>query len=550
MAKSIRYDDEMFKEYLCKGYWEDIILSDFWERNARDYPDEEAIVDSQTRLTWGEANTWIDRLALGFLELGFKKDDMIVVQLPNSVELCLLRVACERAGLLCLPVLRTWRHNEMEYTLERVEAAGVVVPCTLREFDHLAMIEQIRPRLPKLKTIFVAGESVPDGSISLRNIVERQIEREYPPGYLEQRKCQAEEFSLVSQTSGSAGFPKFVESPLYLRNYEGKVFAERFKITEKDIIGVFSPATGGPNIPAYFSAPRTHAKVVMLEHFSAQEAFELIEKEKITFAGVVPAMLALMLQDYRHSHYNCDSLRCIYCCGAVLPPELGEEVQDKFGCKIVQVYGAMDSGCMAVHSLSDSDTVRLSTVGKPGPGNEIRLIDDSGKEGPEVGVGEILVRGPLIITGYYKDPEAVKSAWTEDGWYQTGDLGKFDKDGNLLIVGRKKDMIIRGGQNLYPSEIENLLLTHPEISQVAVVKMSDPLMGEKACAYIVSERVQDFTLEEIISFFQKKGVAAYKIPERVERISALPLLASGKVDKKSLEKDVAEKLKPYQINKG
>ena len=128
MAKTIRYDREMFREYREKGYWDATTLADVWDRNAQDYPDDEAIVDSQTRLAWGDAKTWIDRLALGFLELGYKRDDMIVVQLPNSVELCLLRVACEKAGLLCLPVLRTWRHREMEYVLKQVEAAGVVIP--------------------------------------------------------------------------------------------------------------------------------------------------------------------------------------------------------------------------------------------------------------------------------------------------------------------------------------------------------------------------------------------------------------------------------------
>jgi len=543
MAKTIRYDREMFKEYREKGYWDATTLADVWDRNAQDYPDDEAIVDSQTRLTWGDAKTWIDRLALGFLELGYKRDDMIVVQLPNSVELCLVRVACEKAGLLCLPVLRTWRHREMEYVLKQVEAAGVVIPGKIREFDHFAMIGEIRPHLPQLRQVFVVDDQAPSGAISLREMVERPLEQKYPTGCLEEKKCQAEEFSLVAQTSGSTGFPKFVESPLCCRMYEGKVFAERFGITAKDVIGAFSPATGGPNIPTYFSAPITRAKVVMLEHFSSQEAFEVIEKEGITFAGVVPTMLAMMLQDPGRSNYNLKSLRCIYCTGAALPSELGKEVQEKFGCPIVQVYGAMDAGGMTIHSVYDTDAVRLSTAGKPGPGNEIRLVNDAGWEGSEVEMGEILARGPMLVTGYYKDPEAIRAVWTADGWYQTGDLGKFDNDGNLLIVGRKKELIIRGGQNIYPIEIENLLMTHPCISQVAVVKMPDPVMGEKACAYIVPEGGREFTLGQMISFLQEKGVAAFKLPERMEIIAALPLLANGKVDKKLLEKDILEKLK-------
>ncbi len=550
MAKSIRYDEKVFREYREKGYWEAATLSDVWDRNAREYPDREAIADSRTRLTWAEAKTWIDRMALGFLELGFQKEDMIVVQLPNSVELCLLRVACERAGLLCLPVLPSWRHREMEYTLDRVEAAGIVAPRMSRGFDYYEMIREIRPRFAKLKQVFGVGDNVPEGAISLRGMAKRALEREYPPDCLERTKCKPEEFSLVAQTSGSTGFPKFVESPLYCRMYEGKVFARRFEITDRDVIGVLSPATGGPNIPAYYSAPPMHAKVVMLEHFSPEEAFEAIEKERITFAGVVPTMLAMMLQDPTRSKHNLDSLRCFYCAGAVLPPEVGKEAQEQFGCTIVQVYGAMDAGGMTLHGVSDPDEVRLYTVGKPGEGNEIRLVDDAGKEGPGVEVGEILARGPTLVTGYYKDPEAMKSVWTEDGWYRTGDLGRFDERGNLVIVGRKKEMIIRGGQNIYPVEIENLLMTHAQVSQVAVVKMPDPMMGEKACAYVVLEGGQGLTFEQMAAFLQGRGVAAYKLPERLEIIDALPLLASGKVDKKLLEKDVAEKLKGHGLRKG
>ncbi len=545
MAQSIRHDAKMFKEYREKGYWEATTVSDLWKSNAQACPDDEAIVDARIRLTWKEADRCIDRLALGFLDQGFKKDEMIVVQLPNSVELGLLRVACERAGLLCLPVLRTWRHSEMEYVLKRVEAKGVVIPWKSREFDHFEMIRDLRSGLPKLAHIFVVGDEVPDGAISIQSMVKLPLEEKYPADYLERTKCPPDEFSLVAQTSGSTGFPKFVESPICCRLYEGKVFAECFGITSRDVIGALTPATGGPNIPTYFSAPKVRAKVAMLEHFSPQEAFDLIEKEEITFAGVVPAQLAMMLRDPARGNYNLRSLRCFYCAGAALPPDLGKEVQEEFGCVIVQVYGAMDAGGMTIHSFSDPDEVRLSTIGKPVEGNEIKLVDDDGREGPDVKVGEIWAKGPTLVTGYFKDPETLASAWTEDGWYKTGDLGKFDQDGNLLIVGRKKEMIIRGGQNIYPVEIENLLVAHPKIAQVAIVKMPDPVMGEKACAFVAPKAGEAIAFEEMVSFLKEKGLAAYKLPERMETIDALPLLASGKVDKKLLEQDVAAKLSKH-----
>jgi non-ribosomal peptide synthetase component E (peptide arylation enzyme) len=157
---------------------------------------------------------------------------------------------------------------------------------------------------------------------------------------------------------------------------------------------------------------------------------------------------------------------------------------------------------------------------------------------------EIQIKGPGAVSGYFGDPEGTWQVWTKDGWYKTGDLGRFDERGNLIIAGRKKDMIIRGGQNIYPVEIENLLTTHPKVSNVAIVKMPDPVMGERACAYVVPKQRQGFTFKEMVSFLKKEGVSAYKLPERLEIIDTLPMVAEGqKVDKKALEKDVAERLK-------
>lgn len=544
MAKPTRYTPEMVEEYTRKGYWDKRTLSDLWKGNAKDHPHEEAIVDSKTRLTWKEANRWIDRLSLAFWELGLKRDDLIVIQIPNSVELCLLRIACERAGLLCLPVLRTWRQREMEYILDRLCAVGVVITGKFRDFDYYRMIEEIRPKLPKLKHVFMVGDDVPEGVLSVKRMVEERIEERYRKDFLEDRKCKAFEFSLIAATSGSTGFPKFIESPICSRIYMGRVFIKKFKLTQKDILGAFSPAVGGPNHPVYFSAPLVHAKVVMLDHFSSEAAFRLIEKEKITFASVVPAHLGIMIRDPNRKNYDLSSLRLFNCSGSPLSPVLARAVEEEFGCPIVQTYGSMDSGGMTLHSIDDDSRVRLFTVGKPADGNEVKLVNEHGEEVPEGKEGEILVKGPTLVSGYYKDPGATKTVWTDEGWYRTGDLGRFDEGGNLIIVGRKKDVIIRGGQNIYPVEIENLLLTHPKIANVAIVKMPDPLMGEKACAYVVLKEGQEFTFDEMVTFLKRQGIAAYKLPERMEIIDTMPMVAEGqKVDTKQLEKDIEEKIR-------
>lgn len=544
MAKPTLYSPEMVDKYVKMGYWGLERLSDFWDQNARDYPHKEAIVDSKSRLTWEMAKQQIDRLALGFLELGFKKDDMIVAQLPNCVERCLLFIACEKAGLLFLPLPRALRHKEVEYILNHVEAKGLVIPREFRNFNYFEMVEEIRPNLTQLKHLFVTGEKLPEGAISIKQMLAQPLEKKYPPNYLENRKMPPTEFSLVQNTTGTTGFPKFVESPMCGRIYGAKVQQIRYKLTRDDIFTIFAVPQIGPNFMGYFISPLIAAKAIMLEQFEAEEALKLIEKEKVTVASVVPAMLSMMVKHPNLKKYNLSSLRFIESTGSPLPYQQAVEAEEKMGCPVVQIYGAVDFGVVCIPCPDDPPEVRLTTVGQRYKGSEVRLIDDAGREVLEGEVGEIMARGPASASGYYKDAQATWQAWTKDGWFKLGDLGKFDKQGNLAVVGRKKQIIIRGGQNIYPTEIENMLITHPKVSDAAIIGMPDPVMGERACAYVTLKSGQSLTFEEVVTFLMDKNIAAYKFPERLEIIDKLPMVAGDqKVDKKLLQQDIAQKLK-------
>lgn len=543
MAKPVRYTREMYEEYRKKGYWDSTTPSDIWIRNAELYPEEEAIADSRLRLTWKEANLWIDRVALGFLELGIKKDQMIVLQLPNSVELSLLRVACERAGLLCLPVLRTWRHREMAYALEHVEAVGLVIPWRFRGFDYFKMVQGIRSTLPKLKHIFVVGDKVPEGAISLKGMIENPLEQKYPKGYLEKFKCKAEEFSLVLPTSGSTGFPKFVENPICSFMCRERACVEDLRMTKEDVLVCLAATGGGSNGRVYLAAPLAGAKVVMLEHFSPEQALQLIERERVTIAPMVPAQATMIVRHPDFDKYDISSLRILMSMGAPLPYEVALEMEEKLGCVILQNYSSIDCSAACMGRIDDPPEIRLKTVGRPYAGAEIRIVDEEGVDVAQGEVGEILLRGPGAVSGYYRDPEAMRQAWTPDGWFKMGDLGRLDEGGNLVIVGRKKEVIIRGGQNIYPVEIEDLLLGHKDVSNVAIVKMPDPVMGERACAYVVLKPGRKLAFDEMISFLKEKGIASYKLPERMEIVEGLPMVGGGqKVDKKRLERDIAGKV--------
>ncbi len=542
MAKATLYTDQIIKKYTGMGLWKPETLSDLYERNARELPDREALVDAVHRLTWSQANLWIDRLALGFLELGLKKDDMVVIQLPNMVEVPLLRIACEKAGLLCLQCLRTYRHTEMEHILKYVEPVAVVVPRDYRGFDHYQMIQDLRPKLAKLRHVIVAGDKVPPGALSLRKMVERPIEKERSVAILQKTKTPSTEFSLVVHTTGTTGLPKFVEYPACTRILQWSKNAELLNVTKDDVFSVLGPAPAGPNFPPYSGCPITGAKMAILERFDAEDALKLIEREKCTIVAAVPAQFAMMVRHPNRDKYSYKSVRYWWCTSAALDPNIGREVEEKMGGKMVIVLGAVDWGCETITPPDESREVRLCTVGRVIDGTEIRLVDDDGNDVPPGGIGEIWGRGPCGISGYYKDLEATKKAW-EGGWYRLGDLGKFDERGNLMIAGRKKDMIIRGGQNIYPLEIEALLCTHPKVLDVAVVAMPDPIMGEKACAFVVPKKGQTFAFDEMISFLKEKNIAAFKLPERLEIIDQMPLAGEQKPDKKLLRQRIAEKLK-------
>ncbi|MBM2831067.1 MAG: acyl-CoA synthetase (AMP-forming)/AMP-acid ligase [Dehalococcoidia bacterium] len=544
MSRPTRYTEEMTAEYLKKGYWESTTWPEVWARNAEKWPDREALADSKTRLTWAQANQLIDRLALSLLELGFKKDEVLVLQLPNCVELCLLRLACEKAGILCLPVLRTLRQKEMEYILRYVEAAGWVIPWKWSDFDYFEMARELRPRLPRLRHIFVTGEEVPSGAISVAGMLREPTEKKYPPGHLHGLGYKATEVSWISHTTGTTGFPKFVEIPACARMALCKGFIQPWKLTSNDVIGAFSPATGGPNIIVYWGAALVGARVVLMEKFQAEAALQTIEKEKVTVLGVVPTMFIMMMTHPRRQDFNLSSVR-LWACPVGAPPEkLAREIEEKTSGKVIQYYGAVDWGGIILSPLAASREERWLTTGKPIPHHEVKLMDDSGKEVGLGEVGELWVRGPAGIAGYYKNPEATWEVWTRDGWFKTGDLARIDQMGNVVIAGRKKDMIKRGGQNIYPVEIEDILIGHPRVAAVAIVGMPDQLMGERACAFVVPKVGQGFLFEEMVAFLKEKKVAAFKLPERLELVDRLPTVAEGqKVDKKVLQQEIVQKLK-------
>lgn len=546
MARPSRYTQQDINGYFESGEWDTLTISHIWDSNAAQYPEKEAIEDQTKALSWGEAKTWIDRLALGLVELGINRDEALVVQLPNCVELHLLRVACEKAGIICVPVLTTMREHEMQYILNYTEGVAVVIPLEFRGFNYVDMIEKIRPQLPKLKYMLITGDKVSNLGISINDMARQPLAEQYASNYLDNRRYHPEEVSIIFLTSGTTGFPKFVEYPAAACANVGKHFAELLKISSNDVVAAIAPAARGPNLSVYYAAPRVAAKILMPPWLGAKEALESIEQKRVNVACLVPTQLAKMLREAEHCDLS--SVRIWFTTGSALPPSVAKAVEERMGGITLSQYGAVDFGAMAMPLPEDDFATRVYTVGEPRFGTSVKIVDDGGKEVAKGMSGEIVGKGPYCSSGYYKDLKATEETWNREGWYATGDLGKFDEQGNLVIVGRKNDMIIRGGQNIIPSEIENLLITHPKIQDVAIVAMPDPIMVEKACAYIIPKSKETVSLDEVTSFLKQKNVAPFKLPERLEIVDQFPLVSDGqKIDKKSLALDIAKKLELERI---
>jgi non-ribosomal peptide synthetase component E (peptide arylation enzyme) len=541
--KPSRFTEQMIAEYVRMGYWDPSLISDYWDRNAVLYPNEEALVDENVRLTWSQAKQQIDRIALGLLELGIKRDERIAVQLPNCAELFTFRLACEKAGMVAVTLLPNFRHAEVLSILKYTEPVGIVLPLEFRKFSHFEMIQKIRRGVPSLKYIFVTGDDHPAGALSVKEMGRRPLDEKVSSDYFRKTRFSPFETFQIATTTGTTGMAKCVEFASCVRQFTGKVIAKRLNMTKEDVVGAFAPViAGGCYNETYRAAPMVGAKIVLAKYFTPEEILKLVEQEKVTIIASVATVLVRILDYPEFDKCDLSSLRIVKHGGAPLPYDQGRRIWEKFGRPVLPAYGGLDVGTISSSSLDLPKEVLLGAVGKPLDGIEIKLVVEDNKEVPIGEIGEVVVRGPHCQPGYYGDPETTRETW-KDGWFHTGDLGSLDSEGRLTIKGRSKDIIIRGGQNIHPLEIENILARHPKILKAAVVGLPDPEMGERIYACVVVKSGENFSYSEMVQFMRDQRIAAFKIPERLEIIDELPLAGGMKVDKKRLRQDLEVRLR-------
>jgi len=537
---------EFVERYVARGYWEGLTIGEMFERAVKAYGPHEALIGGGERLTYAELGRRVERLSLHLLKLGLKPRERVVVQLPNIPEFLIFYFALAKIGALPVMALPAHRHTEVGFFLEHANAVGYIIPATYRGFDYVRMAADLRAQAPGLRYIFVCGElAETKEAVSVRRLLAEEVKQDTVPQQLERLRPDPLEVALFLLSGGTTGIPKLIPRTHCDYLYNSKAAASLCGFDSGAVLLVAIPVSHNFALaaPGVQGTIMVGGKIVLSPTTEPEILLRLIQEERVTCLPGVPALHISLMNYPGLAHYDFSSLRLLIAGGAKFIPEAAKRARETFRCTVQQVLGMAEGLCVYTHPDDPAEVV-VGTVGRPlSPDDEIRIVDDEGKEVRQGEVGELLCRGPYTIRGYYLAPEHNQSAFTTDGFYRTGDMVRRDERGNLVVEGRKKDLINRGGEKISAEEVENLILSHPKVLNVAVIAMADKVLGERACAYVMPQPGETLTFEELITFLQSRQIARFKLPERLEVVEALPLTSVGKISKKDLREDIQKKLK-------
>jgi len=539
----VRFPPEFAARYRAKGYWEDRSVAATFADVFAKYTERVAIIDRADSVTYAQLNERSERLALNLLDEGLKALDRVVMQLPNVVEFVYLYFALQKIGCIPIMALPTHRFREMSQFVELPGAVACATSDKTKDFDYRNLVWRIREASKTLRFGIILGEA-PEGFLSLKELVERRSKRSQDD--LKKVVIDPEDPAVFQLSGGTTGIPKLIPRTHNDYVYNARMAAAVTGVGPDKILLIVLPLAH--NLP--LACPGLHGyllhggKVVLANTTRSEDVFRLIERHRVTHIAVVPALLIRWINDPLIKKFDLSSLQVIQSGGQRLQPEVRRRTKELIPSVTVQENFGMAEGMLMFVRLDDPEDVRMETVGRPvSPDDEVRLVDDDDNEVAPGEVGELLARGPYTLRGYLGVPEYNARAFTSDGFYRSGDLMRRHPSGNYMVEGRKKDLINRGGEKISAEEIENLVLTHPAVQNVACVPIPDPILGERMCACIILRHRGMLTLEQLVAFLMNEEIAKHKLPERLEIMDDFPLSAFGKVSKKDLTEKITLKLK-------
>ena len=540
------WPEQFAKEYLRLGYWKIESLVDLLEARARAIPERVFVTDVRGELSYGDIDNLAARVALHLLRLGLKRRDIVLLQFPNVREFIIAFFALQKIGVIPVMCLPHHRARELSYFAELTGASAYLFPQRFRNFNYLPMAREIQATNPNLRHLLALGEGSEPGVCYLDPWIAADPQLSNAAHELAQQRPDPFEVAFMLLSGGTTGVPKLIPRTHvdYLCNATECAKVLNWGANTAFMVALPAAHNFPLGAPGMLAALVAGGRVAISASTEAETIFEAIDQQKPTFLGVTPALLITLLNSPQRQKYRLDSLRYIYAGGQKMLPELVQRTRNAWPfARPGQAFG-MAEGLTNLSRPDDPWTDILETQGRPvSTADEIRIIGDGEEDLPAGAVGELIARGPYTIRGYYRSGEYNRQTFTADGFYRTGDMVRLHPSGNLVVEGRKKDLINRGGEKISAEEIENLILGHEKIHMAAVVAMPDAVMGERSCAFVTLRSGESLSLAELTSFLQGKRIAKFKLPERLEIVDSLPLSGMGKVSKKDLREIISAKLK-------
>ncbi|KKB35203.1 class I adenylate-forming enzyme family protein [Bacillus thermotolerans] len=512
-------------------------VKDLLEAAVRIHPEKEVICDGRRRLTYQELFKEAALLGRGLQKLGIQKEDRVAVCLPNWHECIVALFAISRIGAILVPLNTSYRTEEIEYILRNSGAKAAFLAKEFQGIDHLQQFTEVQKRLCSL-TSLIAVRFEASGLESYRKLLnEEEIFEADGPSL-----SASEDLAVILYTSGTTGKPKGVMLTHQNLVSIAQAAAKKMQCTERDVFLIPVPLFHVMGMMFVLRTVVSCARLVLMETFKAEQALSLIQEEKVTVHPGVPTMFILELNHPAFSSFDLSSLRTGEMAAAPCPVEVVRRIRSEMGCDILVAYGLTETSAnVTMTDFADKDEIRAETVGRALPGVELKTVDSSRKETAVGEVGELACRSIGLAKGYYQMPEQTAEAFDQDGWFYTGDMAAIDEEGYVRIVGRKKEMIIRGGYNIYPREIEEVFYTHPSVLEAAVIGLPDTVLGEISCAVIRLREGRERSEDELKDF-AGRHLAYYKVPDKIFFKKDLPMTASGKIIKTALKKEMEQVL--------
>lgn len=501
----------------------------------RRHPDRDALVFGEARNTYAELGRRVDALATGLSRLGIRKGDKVALILPVCFENLYAFFALAALGAPFVPISPQMRSFELRHLLNDSEAVAVITEGEIMGFSYVAMIQGLRAELPRLQHVIVRGRGAGKGTTPLADLMASE------PTSVRGDPVEPDDLAALLYTSGTTGLPKGAMHTH--RSYLSQIAAVFEILRPQDLLALLNhfPMFHSSGIAAPLIFLLSGGKLVLAERFNPRDALRLIEQERVSFAMGAPVTAMLMLKAAAAEPRDLSSLRVFGMGGSLCPPELIRALRAQWSCGVFNGLGITEAGFISTTRPDDPEEVQAHTVGRPAHGVHVKIVDDQRRQVPTGQPGEIACRSPMMMRGYFKRPEETAEVLDAEGWYYTGDVGSLDADGYLRIFDRKKDVIVRGGENIYPAEIERFLATHPKIKTAAVIGIPSKAAGERVRAYVLPQEGAELAPVEVASYCRGQ-IATYKLPDEVRIVQAFPMSALWKVQKFRLREEALREL--------